>query len=375
MNNTKRIFHVLSHFLLIPAVCFSQITNEDEVDYLRSSLYLDLIHWNENTKNEVSWVLANMPFPNKYNNHKMNRDKGSGILDLFQTHSQIHVKPDYDSFFQNYIDESNLVKRLIENWFSRKQDGTFDMSLVAERGFYNASLLESVLADNSIRGRAILADAGENLIQNTFVLLAILDIEENNKKFVISSEVRLFKLNWDSKKAQLFYDNYWIPRGQFSLSKRNAFETLDEFKLDLVGAQSNKDIIKTSKYESIINLDFSRFQELVVRHFDQVYANLQKEHEVFRVVTPLTSVEPLTAQIGMKEGLEGGEKFEVLEQIIDEETGFIKLKRKGVIKVKSGKVWDNRYNAGEEGTQSKTGTTEFVGKGNFYPGMLIRQIN
>jgi hypothetical protein len=84
----------------------------------------------------------------------------------------------------------------------------------------------------------------------------------------------------------------------------------------------------------------------------------------------------------MKEGLEGGEKFEVLEANMDPKTGIIEYKKKGTIKVDKNLIWDNRYNAGlpitdETGAEIKNplnGTT-FEGGSKFYPGMLIRQVN
>ena len=45
-------------------------------------------------------------------------------------------------------------------------------------------------------------------------------------------------------------------------------------------------------------------------------------------MTPVLSNDPqIVAQIGMKEGLEGGEKFDVLEQNLDMQTGTITYKK------------------------------------------------
>ncbi len=377
-------------FLTVHATGYGQGKESRNVDYLRSSLYLDLISLEEDFGDQIPQILDNMPFPDKYNNHNFDKTESTSFLKVMEGYSRVTADVDLDKLFQNYIDDSNLENRLVASWFNRMRDGTFDMELVAERGFYDASLLEANLAQQSIRGRASLADAGENLIKNTFVVLGLMYVNGNHKKFAIGSNVRLYRLNWDEEKAAQFYKDYWISRGSFSLKKRKAFEQMDIFNLEFIGSQSNTEVIKVSRQAPILELpdrryfsarlprqieDKERFKTIVTRHFDEVYANLQKKYPVFRVVTPLLSTEPLTAQIGMKEGLQGGEKFEVLEQILDEETGQTTLKRKGTIKVVSGKVWDNRYNAGEEGAASKIGSTEFQGKGNYYPGMLIRQID
>ncbi len=110
------------------------------------------------------------------------------------------------------------------------------------------------------------------------------------------------------------------------------------------------------------------------------YNKLQKKFEAFRTKTPLVSVDPLGAKIGMKEGVEGGDKYEVLEKQVDAE-GKVKWKRKGVIKVDKKKIWDNRFSAGEKlldgngepiKPENELKFTHFKGGKGFYPGMLLR---
>lgn len=78
----------------------------------------------------------------------------------------------------------------------------------------------------------------------------------------------------------------------------------------------------------------------------------------------------------MKEGITSDSKFEVLErQLKDGKTIY---KRVGVIKPIGNMIWDNRFMAVEEGTYgANLGCTTFkkVSGGDFYPGMLIRQID
>jgi len=387
------LFYVV---MLAYSLGYSQESGKNKTDYLRSSLYLDLISLEEAFGDEIPKILNDLPFPDKYNNHNNQDTESSSFLNMMQTYVRIGTgaEVDIDKIFQNYIDESNLENKLIAIWFNRQRDGTFNMETVAERGFYDASQLEADLAGQTLRGRAALADAGENLIQNTFVVLGLMYVNGNHKKFAIGSNVRLYRLNWDKEKAAQFYKDYWIPKGSFNLEKRRAFEDMNLFDLEYIGSQSHTEVIKVSRRDPILELPdrryFSarlprqienrkRFKTIVTRHFDEVYANLQKKHPVFRVLTPLSSVNPLSAQIGMKEGLKGGEKFEVLEQSMNKETGQIILKRKGTITVATGKVWDNRYNAGEQqadGALQNEDYTLFKGSSNKYAsGMLIRQIN
>ena len=86
----------------------------------------------------------------------------------------------------------------------------------------------------------------------------------------------------------------------------------------------------------------------------------------------MVGVKPLRAKIGLKEGIEGGDKFEVLE-IIKEENGQTRYERRGVITVDSRKIWDNRFDATDDSNSDKN-YTYFRGVGDYYPGMLLRQI-
>ena len=80
----------------------------------------------------------------------------------------------------------------------------------------------------------------------------------------------------------------------------------------------------------------------------------------------------------MKEGLEGGEKFEILEQQIDKE-GLTIYKAVGIIKVDKNSIWNNLYNASDapkvEGDAVTISATSFKGckSKKHYPGQLIRQ--
>ena len=110
-----------------------------------------------------------------------------------------------------------------------------------------------------------------------------------------------------------------------------------------------------------------------LRSTDAVIAKLQQEYEVFKTLAPLyVEGEDITALIGMNEGLEGGEKFEVLQPYYDE-NGKTAVKVVDKITVMKGKVWDNR--AGAEGEAADLGKTYFKGKAKkLYTGLFIRQI-
>ena len=93
--------------------------------------------------------------------------------------------------------------------------------------------------------------------------------------------------------------------------------------------------------------------------------------------TPLVTVEPLTAYIGMKEGVTEKSKYEVLE-VVEMEDGSRKYNRVGVIAPVPNRIWDNRFMAEEEGAPGATlGYTTFkkVSGKDFVRGMLIKEMS
>lgn len=78
----------------------------------------------------------------------------------------------------------------------------------------------------------------------------------------------------------------------------------------------------------------------------------------------------------MKEGVDENDLFEVLEMQTNDK-GINTYSRVGTIRAIKGKIWDNRYMAKEEGIkEADYGYTTFekISGDDFYPGMLIREI-
>lgn len=375
-----------------------------EEDYRRSSMYSILIkHDDQKFSKEIGEVFLNIPTPDKYNDHNLS-------VRVISVNSKIKD----ENVFNEFIEKNAIASRMVSRWFNRDPyTGECNVELVKSRGLYNASEFDKELASQSIRGKAILEDAGEDLISNTFLVvndIRYLDREkagqtagavfrilgtvadaalgtdsfsdlgntmgtmmETLKGFKVLVNTYLYQLVWDEETSATFYKMYYssVP----DVEKVKAFNAnRDKFRLQYVGSQksSGKDV-------SFIGVNLSdphvMIRKACQRAIDENIASLQKSFEVFKVKTPLLGVEPITAYIGMKEGITVDSRFEVLEVV--ENDGKREYNRVGIIKPVPGMIWDNRYMATEEGAVgSELGFTTFkkVSGRDFYPGMLIREI-
>ncbi len=380
----------------------------NEVVYRRSSLFT-LMVTDENRKygDVIQEAFTSAEIPEKFNDHNIDLRTIAKVYD--ESLSKAELKVAQEAAIQEYFSTNKIAKAVVAKWFNRSEQGGFNMDLVSKRGSYNATELDVKIAKNSERGLALLADAGEELIKNTFVVvndfkyISKEEVAEKAKKglafaskfagksglgsklagkaldvagkgYVIKTTSHLYKLVWNEEMAAIFYNDYWTDDANLDEAKKKAFDESNIFKVELVGTE-----VAWADLQSTIFTKKSE-EELVaiatVKAVDAVIAKLQRKYEVFRTKTPLLSGDPLSAKIGLKEGLEGGDKYEVLEQTIGKD-GKTFYKRQGVIKVDKKQIWDNRFMAGEEqeSTEEVKEYTLFKGGKNFYSGMLIRQIN
>lgn len=224
--------------------------------------------------------------------------------------------------------------------------------------FTKLNFIENEPAARLIRDAAILAINSSN--QQEFAKdlsrkAAELAYQKTKDGYTLTSKTWLYKLAWNDSIKAYFYEKLGLNNEQFDALLKGEKAVLSPsqlkflsgdpvFRMEFVNDQVNSSIFLFAEGKTLEQI----IDKVLVRNIDNAFAKLQKENDVFKPLVKIRSREPLTAEIGMKEGLEGGEKFEVLELQEESGTGNIIFKRVSTVKVVKGKVWDNRYNSGEK---------------------------
>ena len=379
-------------------------------DYRRSSVYSIMInHTDQQFANEIKEAFLQIPVPDKFNDHNLSVK----VLNMDKKLSSASSEKE-NPLITEFLEKNKVASRLVGRWFNRDFfTGQCDMELVKERGLYNASEFDKQLASRSARGMAMLQDAGEELIGNTFVLvndiryvdknkgakavggfLKVLgsvaaaytgsniddltdnigDIVETIKGFKVKINTFLYKLEWSNEQASLFYQEQYAAKPD-NAKKMNFESARGTYKLKYVGKVESSggttSFLGINEDEPIVMV-----RKACQRAIDENVVDLQHNYEEFRTKSPLVSVEPLTAYVGMKEGVSTKSRFEVLE-VVEMENGSRKYNRVGVIEPIENLIWDNRFMAVEEGAPGATlGFTTFrkVSGKDFVKGMLIREM-
>lgn len=409
---TNKIKTVLAVFLTF-VFCLTQhhlgaqekkvLRNEDfssEIKgFKRSSLLILMVETPEKEKlATIKETFEQIPIPKKFNDHS---------LDIAPTIPLEKDGKDQSALITQSLEEGQVAKKLVAKWFNRNEKGAFDLKMIKQRGLYNASAFDVQIAQQTLRGNAMLEDAGEQLLSNTFVIVN--DYKYTNKEevmskgknlltgvgtilgsrkamalqnsatanvagvlakgYVIKTTSYLYRLVWDEEASAKFFGALWVTEEYLDSSRVEAFDASEGFKLKYIGRQDAWSNVQSTKYTQKTEAEL--IERATIKATNAAIARLERKFEAFRTKTPLISIDPIAAKIGTKEGLKKGDKFEVLEQLLAED-GTTSYKKVTEITVDAKQIWDNSY-LPEEVPDSDLEHTVFKGSSKkLYPGMLIR---
>ena len=218
----KKIFIIV--FLFTSALYGYTIYGQNQLPkYQRSSLHMILLTTDEPAlkgKSEdfttnINEAWQSYPFPDKYDQHKIDfvtgyggkpkgtinelitrfqtRLSGLSIKDLKELSENLSGNKKYNAFLtdttQIMLREQKVGQMLLSKWFNIMADGSFSGDLIRERSAYNATQANIAEATSTVRGLQTITDAGEDLIGNTFVSFSKLSFYKNEPIAAFSRDV------------------------------------------------------------------------------------------------------------------------------------------------------------------------------------------
>lgn len=288
-------------------------------------------NWNA-TKSKIRFI----DFSDKYDNNNIN---------------ELFIKPSLPYFdykipnqeiqesIRNELYRTDIARKIIAKWYNRKADGTMEMNLIFQRGRFTSVDQDYLLAQSLKRGNAALEDYGERLINLSYIL--VIDINSiksettsDGQRWYGHAKSFLYRIDFNDNVKNSVYSS-WINEDDsedIRINKRKSFEKL---LIPIIP------ITQTVVYETSNSL-----QELIQIFYNETLYCLQNNVPEFRILTPIISIRPIKAKIGLKEGLITDTKFYVYEYVWNKKTNKEVPHRRGVVRAQSiSKIVDNRYEA------------------------------
>ena len=421
---------------IIFLACVLTTQAQEDLSYRRNSLATVLVyHPEDEFGGEIYKAFDSLPIPDKYDDHTI---EGMRVIDNSTIEGVRRESGYYKATYghqltaaelqanakhtEQLLNDAEIGKKMVAKWFgfsgTSAEDATFNTELIQTRGQYNANDVDVALALQTTRGLATLSDAGEELLQNTFVLVndityitaeqeaeaakvavgvigglfdaftggsagremasAAGKIADSFTGFKVKTHSYLYQLEWNDSVAAIFYQFHYT--GTPNPEKVQDFLTdKTTYRLKYVAHQYEFD------KKSVLKGQYERTElvrTICARSIDKNIVALAKQYEDFKVKTPVYKVltdqrgriEGYAAKIGMKEGITDGSKFQVVQRVLNPETGKTTYKYVATVKAKKDCIWDNRYNAVlEEADGATLPYTTFtkVSGGEILPGMLL----
>ena len=408
---------VLILLLVIPNLLLAQ----QKKDFVRSSLHMHLVDdFSFDNGDKVLNSYNKFQFPQNYNDHRIDLNKiklseyeltdeekaasgkkksllGDAISDAAKgavegsTGGLVKVQDNSMVKLQlnKYNTSNKMAHEIIKKWFNIEEDGSYNMATVQLRALQTKTMEMAAIAGASGTGGI---DQMNSLINNTFVVYTRLNYvsnaiaaeairqvayqqvtklpamlqakaykvadkiyEKTSEGFSVWTTAWLYRLKWDQDVFNLFLTTIDQEKKKIDLEKFAAAN----FELEFISQEKATSLVTFSlKKEDKGRTEQDVFDLSTIRNMDKVLVKLQKKNDIFKPIFPLRDNFSLAA--GKKEGIEGGETFEVLE------TKNGKYKRIGTMKVDKKRVWDNTWT----GEDIEPGLTYFKkGSKKFVPGI------
>lgn len=278
------------------------------------------------------------------------------------------------------IRSNDVAKKVIGVWLNKKENFEVDQDLIIERGMYSASAADmadtmfsisdpkDMFKDVELLGNTYTVINSMEFYKNEPVARIIRDLakaeamkklagkpqviidksmaaldtiyEKTKEGYTVKCNSFLYKIKWNESTGDKIYNTFF---NNSITNKKLAWDTASFMEMEYLGKTVSGSIVTFKIGEKRTLNEIIDLQ--VRRTLDNAMAKLQKEFVQFRPVSPILSNDPFSVQIGLKEGVEPKQKYEILE-LKTNELGIPYWKAVGKVKTsKKLSIWDNRQGA------------------------------
>lgn len=362
---------LIAFTLLLSNFIDAQVRQQVSTNYDRNSLTVLMLDASDPYSARLGKLMDSLQIPEKYFNNSLNVSSIPIQVDrakIAETDSYRKMVP--KELVAEALKQSKVANLAVARWFDRAEDGSFGVKTLAERGVYNATDNDMLVASASKRGTAGLMDMGMGLVDKSYFIILdfaeILSMEEIYERDSIPADQRtmngfqgkvnnyVYKLDFSEPVAARFFQDLWISaESDNKEAKKKLFDQTD-FPLQYVNTFS--EVVSSTQLNpgqkgapTVQRSPEEMLESLMEMAYENSLLKLENTNDAFRVKGMVHDVNPIAVKIGRKEGLKFDQRYFVYENRQDRK-GNVYSKRKGVIRSMS--VADNRKLADGESEPS-----------------------
>ena len=280
----------------------SKVTQPVSTEYDRSSV--SFVFVNRGSQNrDIQKFYQNFRVDAKFDDNKI----PTKFIDVIHSSNQPVTAENVTAF----VNSSKLGKEVMSFIFNRKSDGTFDDSIVRDRGMYNATD-QDILNMRVAKVKEVAYEWGEPLVNSSYIV--VYDIyqhqsekdEKGNITYKVNVAAHAYKLNAGTEFINNFYKTAWADATSSEAEKEAARKGFDKMQIEFTHVAS----VSASGSSSTNSLWTGSFYEACQNAYESAVQALENRIPAWQAATSVISLNPIAAKIGTKEGLTNGSRYQ-----------------------------------------------------------------
>jgi len=322
--------------------------------------------------NDPAKAASKIQFSEKYFNHNLK----SLVLPLGDDFKMLTFDKKRN-YLREKLTKDGVGRQMVAKWFNRQENGMMDLEYVHKCGLYNATDQDVLMSVAAKRGDAFLKDAGQNLINKSYVLILVPnDVKSKNdgksRSWESQYDFFFYKLDFNPDVVANFY-NVWPYEDDDAAIKQTKVAAFDTLTFKFLDIYTRSFQLAVASDPTTNNKKPKTRDQLIEELVNDMYENttflLDKSIEDFRVKVKVEKIHPVRAKVGKKEGLKCDQQYFIYQYVYDESKGIISPNRKAVVR-STNKIVDNRQVA--TGSSPTSSFYQTYG-GNIQEGMIMQQ--
>ena len=225
MKKNTLLMLIICSLLLIggQGVVAQQETSPVVSEYNRNALTVMLLNNHNKYMKDLEQAASGIIIPDKFDDNLLPK-------------RIIETKSINEKAIQSTLVNEKIPNDILSKWFARDESGKFNMEVIHDRGLYNATDDEVRKASGSKLGIAKLKDAGEILIDHSYIMVLefsnirtmkqVYDAQDAAKRAIMGSNYEpvkrrkngwkadvkayIYRLNFSDSIMDVFYNDLWI---------------------------------------------------------------------------------------------------------------------------------------------------------------------